>query len=251
MVVTKLSEKGADLKRLGSDKMRRFVLEYLLLKAAGNDSPQQAAINAGYPKKTAAQQGYKLLRHPIIKAHIGKLERQDIEELELSRHEILLQVWYAATREARDFVDPKTGLMLLPHQLPDCVQNIIDGFEQDIEERFTNDGDTVRTIKMKYKLTPHATAREQWLKHKGLFPSEKVEHGGKIDIGVNWDRMAEVRTIDVEAKDPIQARLDQEEAKTQAHITQQKQIEVGPNPKPKSKSKPKPKLKIKPRIKGK
>ena len=244
MVITELSKNGANLKRLGSDKMRRFVLEYLLLKAQGNDSPQQAAINAGYPKKSAAQHGYKLLRHPIIKAYIGKLERQDVEELELSRHEILLQVWYAATREARDFVDPKTGLMLLPHQLPDRVQTIIDGFEQDIEEHTNEDG-TIRKIKMKYKLTPHAAAREQWLKHKGLFPSEKVEHKGQIDIGVNWDKLSEVRTIDVESKDPMQERLDQEEAKTRSYEKQQKQLGV----KPKSKSKSK--LKLKPRTKGK
>ena len=219
-------------------------MEYLLLKAQGKDSPQQAAINAGYPKKSAAQHGYKLLRHPIIKAYIGKLERQDVEELELSRHEILLQVWYAATREARDFVDPKTGIMLLPHQLPDQVQTIIDGFKQEIEEYDTEDGGTVRKIKMEYKLTPHAAAREQWLKHKGLFPSEKVEvnHQGRIDV-LDWDRLSEVRTIDVASsvpiEDPIQARLEQEEAKTQEYESS------------KTNPKPKPKPKLVPKIKGK
>ena len=204
-MLSRLRKNGADLKRLRTDKQRRFVLEYVLLRAKGRDSPKQAAINAGYPARTAAQMAQKLLKNPVVGAYIGKLERQDVEKLQLSRHEVLLQVWYAATREVRDFVDLETGLLLLPHCLPDRCQTIVDGFEQDITEYVEKDGTTVRQIKMKYKLTPHAAAREQWLKHKGLMVPE--EHN--VNISVQRDFLAEL--AQPRRLNAVTRRLEQEQ----------------------------------------
>lgn len=171
MGLTALKTNGADLNRLRSDRQRRFVLEYLL-----DRKPQDAAIRAGYSKRTAAQQANKLLNNPIIKAYLGKLERLDVEKLELDRHEVLRQLWYALTRQAKDFFH-ENGTPKSPHELPEHCQSIIDGFEAEVLWT-TEEGSQLQ--KIKYKLTPHAVAREQAMKHKGLFPSEKHDHKHEV-----------------------------------------------------------------------
>lgn len=169
MGLTKLRQNGADWKRLKSDRQRRFVLEYMI-----DHDQRQAAIRAGYKESGAAVMGCKLMKDSIVRAIIGRMERQDVEELELSREETLRQLYYALTRRVRDFVDGE-GVGLLPHELPEQSQSILDGFEQEVEEEI-EDGKLVgRKIKTKYRLTPHAAAREQAMKHKGLFAPTKEE----------------------------------------------------------------------------
>jgi len=168
MGLTELRKQGADLGRLKTDKMRRFVLEYLLLRAQGKDSPKQAAINAGYPVKSAAQYANKLLKNPVIKAYIGKLERQDVERLELDRHEVLRQLYYAMTRRIKDFTN-EDGTPKLPHELPPECQSIVDSYKAKILYTL-EDGSQV--MEVEYRVTPHAVAREQAMKHKGLFAPE-------------------------------------------------------------------------------
>ncbi len=123
-----------------------------------------------------------------------------VEVIELSN------CWLSAMGrlQVSDFVNPDTGVMLLPHELPLRVQSIIDGFEVETKEYDTEDG-TVKETKIKYKLTPHAVAREQAMKHEGLFAPEKIEGTIAIDWGTLHKRAADV--IDV---NPVQKRLEEE-----------------------------------------
>lgn len=180
MGLTELRQNGADWKRLKSDKQRKFILELL---TDPDMKPTQAVVRAGYSKKTAAVMACKLMKNPIIAAILGKIQRQDVERLEIDRLETLKQLVYALTRRVSDFTDDE-GIGLMPHRLPEQCQSIVDGFEQEIHV----DGETGdKTIKIKYKLTPHATARDQAMKHKGLFEPERHEHKHLL---VDWDRLS-------------------------------------------------------------
>ena len=170
---TELRERGTDPSRL-TDKERKFVAEYPI-----DFNGRRAVVAAGYSKKGATVMACKLLKKPRIKAALGKLLRQDLEEVELERHEALRQLVYALTREQRDFFDAKTGLPLHPHDLPDRCQSIVDGFKAKVLHT-AEDGSRLEEIE--YKLTPHAAAREQAMKHKGLFTAEIHEHKLVLDL---------------------------------------------------------------------
>lgn len=176
MSIVELRERGADLLRLKSNKQRRFALEYLI-----DQKPKAAAIRAGYSPGSAAVRASENLKNPIIKAYVGKAEREHLEKLELDCQEILKQLYYAATRQVRDFCNDD-GIALLPHQLPENVQSIVDGFEQEIDEKVV-DGEVVgRKIKMKYKVTPHAVAREQAMKREGMFAAQKIDIESHVTV---------------------------------------------------------------------
>ena len=168
MGLTELRKNSADLGRLCTDKERRFVLEYAL---DGNGT--QAALRAGYSKSCAANVACRLLKDPVVKAYLGALQRKDVEKLEVDRLMVLKRLIEALNWEARDFVD-ENGIALKPHELPDHVQKVVDGFEQEVMEKELSDGTMLRHVTTKYKITPRAVAREQAMKHKGLFAPEVV-----------------------------------------------------------------------------
>ena len=206
MGLTKLRKNGADLNRLTTDKQRRFALEMLL----DTTKPMEAAIRAGYSKNSASITAQKLLKNPIIKAFIGKMEREVVEDLEvkgeISQREIMVKLFHALTWRADDLVD-KDGKILLPQELPDRVQCQVDGMKQKILKRTTyEDGTTEEILEVEYKMTPRATAREQAIKIAGLFAPEK--HDVRPVSTIPWTELVQNGEVDV---DLVEQRLLEEE----------------------------------------
>jgi len=143
--------------------------------------PKAAAIRAGYSPKTADVKAQQLLKNPIIKAALGKLERLDVEKLELDRHEVLRQLYYCVTREARDFVDENGKLVTDVNKLPQRAQCAVDGIEQEIH--YDSEGNEY--IKTKYKLVSKAAVLDMAMKHKGLFAPDQQEVRHVLD----WDAL--------------------------------------------------------------
>lgn len=204
---TPIAQNGANLTRLRSDRQRRFVLEYLI----DPTNATAAAIRAGYAPKGAESYACRLLKNKVIKAYLGKLQRQDAERLQLDRDATLLQLVCALTRKVRDFVDEK-GIPLPPHKLPDHCQSIVDGFKAKVLSVETKDGVTEKFIEIEYKLTPHATAREQAMKHKGLFAPTQSESSHTFDLSVFVDELSKPAP-----RDDIEVRVVEEERKALTH----------------------------------
>lgn len=177
MAITELRERGADWSRLKNDRQRKHLLE--VLKDPNRDWTA-AAIRVGYAKKSAHVTASRLKNNPVVKAIIGKIERQDVEKLELDRLEVVRQLYYALTRQVKNFFD-ENGKPLKPHELPKHCQSIVDGVETKITTRTYADGTVEEEFDHKYRVTPHATARDQAMKHKGLFKPEVIhQHGGVV-----------------------------------------------------------------------
>lgn len=198
----KNSKRGADPKKLTGGE-QKFVLELL----AAGDWNLAAAVRKAYPKcKNPAQYGTKLMKRKRIADILGKIQQEDVERLELDRAEVLLQMYYAATREIRDFHD-KQGRPLLPHQLPKRCQSIIDKVKTKVRRFTQEDGTVEEDIEHEYTLTPHAVAREQALKQMGMFaPSE-------IDLTASMMREFFERLQQAPKLDPVEERLRLEEGK--------------------------------------
>lgn len=184
MGTTPLKSRGVNEDRL-TDKQRIFLYQYLV-----DSNSKRAAIAAGYSEKTATQKGAQLLQHPLIKAQIGKLQRQDVIKLELSREEILKQLYYACTRDVGDFENADGQVHTSLRDIPERLRACIDGFEV---EQFTDYETGNTTQKIKVKLSPKLGAIDLAMKHKGLFAADKHE----VLVGVmNWDKVIEAQQED-------------------------------------------------------
>ena len=81
-----------------NDKQRRFVDEYLI-----DMNATQAAIRAGYSKRTARSQGQRLLTNVDILKAIEERMKEKEEELIMKQDEILIRLTEQARREAKDY----------------------------------------------------------------------------------------------------------------------------------------------------
>ncbi|MDY0394776.1 terminase small subunit [Virgibacillus halophilus] len=81
-----------------SAKQQIFVDEYII-----DMNATQAAIRAGYSKKTARQQGQRLLTKAVIQQAIEKRLDEKKEELIMKQDEILILLSEQARRQATDY----------------------------------------------------------------------------------------------------------------------------------------------------
>lgn len=164
-----------------TDKQWSFIDHYMVSKNA-----TQAAKAAGYKPANAAQQGAKLLKNRIIKRIIGVREKKQVERLELTSDEVLLQLFYCITRTARDFVDDSGKIITNVNQLNDRACAAIDGIDQEVQYAYSPEGEVVgERIKTKLKLVPKAASIDMGMKHKGLF--EFGQGGGGQTQALPWD----------------------------------------------------------------
>ncbi len=82
-----------------SEKQKRFVHEYLV-----DLNATQAAIRAGYSKKTAEVIGYENLRKPQIAEEIAKQQEKLQSKLEITQQKVLEELASIAFANGTDFV---------------------------------------------------------------------------------------------------------------------------------------------------
>ena len=192
---SKLTKRGANLNRL-TDKMRVFAFEYLV-----DLNGTRAAIAAGYSKKTASVAASKLLAHPVIKAVIGKAQRERLEGCKLESSRVLQELVYCAMRDPIDLCGEDghievNDLSKIPEQIRRCIDSLK-------VRRYTNQetGEITDTIEL--KLTSKLAAVEMAMKHLGLFAAEKLELKQLID----WDQLYKDGGNGGVPKSPVEERL--------------------------------------------
>ncbi len=75
-------------------RQEKFATEYLV-----DMNATQAAIRAGYSKKTAASQGERLLRNVEIEKRVGELRQEQEERTLLEADDVVMGLHTEATRE--------------------------------------------------------------------------------------------------------------------------------------------------------
>lgn len=89
-------------------KMQKFVDEYLV-----DLNATQAAIRAGYSKKTAYSIGVSNLKKPEIQAAIQKRQKSAAEKLEITRERVLKELASIGFAKATDFLTIQGGRVLI------------------------------------------------------------------------------------------------------------------------------------------
>lgn len=154
-------------------KHARFVAEYLV-----DLNATQAAIRAGYSKKTAEQQGSRLLRNAQIVAEVEAGKAKRAKRVEISQDEVLREIIRLARSDLRQLFDDR-GNLLPPDKWSDEAAAAVASVEV-VQRRGSEGVDTVRV--RVYDKTANLTLLAR---HLGML-KDKVEHSGTITaIGVN------------------------------------------------------------------
>lgn len=141
-------------------KQARFIAEYLI-----DLNATQAAIRAGYSRKTAKQAGYENLTKPYIAAAVAEGQRRQLEQAELSAARVLEEMRRCAFVDARTFWagTGKTRRVKPPEEWTPEQGAQVAAFEVLIKNAAAGDGKT--DLVHKFRLWDKIRALEMLGKH--------------------------------------------------------------------------------------
>lgn len=156
-----------------NDKQARFVAEYLV-----DLNATQAAIRAGYSRKTASSQGERLLRNAEIAKAVAVSTSRQLARIELTADMVKERLRLIGFQDIRQLFD-ELGNLRPVHGLSDEAAVMVAGVEVIKKNAAAGDGiiDTVHKV----KVVDPVKALEMLAKHFGLL-EEKVVHSGGITI---------------------------------------------------------------------
>ena len=158
---------------LEDPKHEKFAQEYCV-----DFNATKAAIRAGYAKRSAKQQGSRLMTKDDILVRVKELYDKEVNKLQMSPDRILRELSYLGSSDISEALDDN-GNPLPIHQIPERLRRCISGFEM-VEERDETGEATGHQVK-KYKFYDKNTSLTTLAKiHKML--TDKVEHEHKVTL---------------------------------------------------------------------
>lgn len=155
--------KAGTSKQAASDRKQHFVEAYI----ANGGNGRQAAITAGFSARTATQQASRLLTDVNVQAQIRERRSQLLQKLELNTEGVLRNLAQAVYFDPRKLFKAD-GTALLPHELDDDTAAALSGVEFEV-------GANGKVVSAKYKAAEKNGARDQAMKHLGLFKADNTQ----------------------------------------------------------------------------
>ena len=165
-------------------KQTRFVQEYLI-----DLNATQAAIRAGYSKKSANINGPRLLVNASIQAAISEAQKKTADKIEITKERWLAELAGIYFADMKDYVDvdSDTGAVRVKgyDEMPEGSGKVIHTIEEN--RSITEDEKGKQSIifsKFKFKLHDKLKAGEMIGKHLGYL-KDKIE--GDINLNIRFD----------------------------------------------------------------
>jgi phage terminase small subunit len=155
-----------------TDKQKAFCEEYLI-----DFNGTQAAIRAGYSKKTANEIASENLAKPYISAYIKFLQEQRSKRTEVTQDRVLLEIARLAFNDPRRAFDGD-GNLLPVKQWPDDVAAAISSIK--VTEMKSGDDEVVTQLK-EVKFWDKGKQIELAAKHLGMF-TDKLQISGGLTL---------------------------------------------------------------------
>jgi phage terminase small subunit len=153
-------------------KQQRFVDEYLI-----DLNATQAAIRAGYSKKTARAVGSENLTKPDIRAAVAEAQQARSERTKIGADWVLARLADEADADLADLYDKNGGLKPITEWPLVWRQGLVAGL--DVDEEFNKDGKKLGQV-TKVKLSDRLKRVELIGKHVDVQAfAERHEHTGK------------------------------------------------------------------------
>lgn len=184
------------MKKLKSDKQRRFILEYLAC------SDRHEAYKKVYRTDGKSISGglSRLMKSPAVKECMDLIDQADINRYTLTKEKVLQRLAELLLADRRKFSHPDGSAKSLD-QLDDVTAALVNGFKA--RHHYDDEGNLIG-IDYEYKLAGIEKIVEMCMKHKGLFAPDQHEHTHKFDFSQLHGAVEE------EEADPIAERLDAE-----------------------------------------
>ena len=154
-------------------KQRKFIEEYLI-----DLNATQAAIRAGYSKKTAKQMGAENLSKPDIQEEIKKRTQSVTEKAGLTQERVLLEIARLAFNDPRKVFNEHGDIKPIEEwedEVAACISSV--------ETTTTTDKNGNTDFTRKIKFWDKGKQLELAGKYFKLF-TDKVEHSGQIEVDV-------------------------------------------------------------------
>jgi phage terminase small subunit len=157
-----------------SPRQRLFVHEYVI-----DLNATKAAERCGYSKKTARQQGHRLLTKAYIKKAVKALLDKRTSKLVMSREEILEELSILGRSDLKHYFDIDEGgeIRAKPFdQMPKDTSRALESIKETRTIRESSDGKETNVVTDKIEFATHSKLGALKLlgQHEGLFPT-KIE----------------------------------------------------------------------------
>lgn len=156
-------------------RQERFVAEYLI-----DLNATQAAIRAGYSRRTAASQGYDLLRKPEIIAALAQAQASRAKRTGITQDRVLAELEQLAFSDVSHYQVNDDGEVTLAPEAPAQAMRAIASIKRRITTRGGGEhAETTRDVEIRLwdKPGPLKLAGQ----HVGLL-TDKIEHSGRIAV---------------------------------------------------------------------
>lgn len=158
-------------------KQARFVAEYLI-----DMNATQAAIRAGYSKRTAKAQGSRLLTNADVAAAVQARQGRLAEKLEVTQERVIAELAKIGFANMADYMtvdsrgDPALDFSALTRDQAAALTEVT------VDDYVEGRGENARDVRrVKFKLADKRAALVDLGKHLGMF-TERVEHSGSVTI---------------------------------------------------------------------
>lgn len=160
-----------------TEKQKKFCEEYVI-----DFNATQAAIRAGYSKKTANTIAAQNLAKLSIQNYIKELQKKREERTEVTADMVVKELAKLAFGDISQIYD-KDGRMLEPHELPKDVAATISSFKSRRENQGKDeDGNIEFAFIDEYKRYDKTKALELLMRHLGMFAKDNEQSKPEINI---------------------------------------------------------------------
>lgn len=173
------------MKKALTPKQRLFIHEYLV-----DLNATQAAIRAGYSRKTAEQYGHQLLKKTLVAKSIQAARERRENKAIMTREEILEELTLIGRSDIQNYVeiDDDTGAIRAKgfEEMPKGSSRALQSINEERAIKENSDGNSVTVYdKVNFKMHDKLRALELLGKNQGMFPN-KLEGAltltGKLSI---------------------------------------------------------------------
>jgi phage terminase small subunit len=153
------------------EERRRKFVEAMILNG---DNITQSAIDAGYKRHAAAQQGSRLLKEAKTQALLAARRAELQQKLELTTERTLAEVARLAYHDPRSLFN-EDGTTKPIHQLDADSAAAIAGVE--VTHEYVGKGESRKLVATttKYKMADKNAALDKAMKHQGLYKADNLQ----------------------------------------------------------------------------
>ena len=171
-----------------TEKQKRFCDEYLV-----DLNGTQAAIRAGYSKRTAMEQSYQLLQKTSVQQFLNEKRNKLADKLEISQERVLKEYARIAFFDIRKVYSATNALMPI-NDMDDDAAACLAGVEVDeIHEGFGENRQLIgHTVKV--KLANKISALDSLGKHLGLFERDNEQKKTEAVVPFTNDQVKDIIT---------------------------------------------------------